>query len=123
MNCVPSTAMGTLLDNESFRIAISQHLTVCTQHKCRCGATVDRYGLHTISCRHSACRLPRHSALNEIINRALSSAGFNAVLEPVGLDRGYGRSSDGMTVLPFSRESALFGILLMSTLFTPQHWL
>ena len=26
MNCLPSTAIGTLLDNESFRIAISQRL-------------------------------------------------------------------------------------------------
>ena len=38
MNCLPSTAIGTLLDNESFRIAISQHLglPVCAPHKCRC---------------------------------------------------------------------------------------
>ena len=34
--------------------------------------------------------LTRHSALNDIIKRALSSAGFNAVLEPVGFDRGDG---------------------------------
>ena len=105
MNCLPSTAIGTLLDNESFRIAISQRLdlTVCAPHKCRCGAIVDRYGLHPLSCRFSAGRFPRHSALNGIIKRALSSAGFNAVLEPVGLDRGDGKRPDGMTVFPFSR--------------------
>ena len=93
MNCLPSTAIGTLLDNESFRIAISQRLglPVCAPLKCRCGAIVDRYGLHTLSCCFSAGRLPRHSALNDIIKRALSSAGFNAVLEPVGLDRGDGK--------------------------------
>ena len=104
MNCLPSTAIGTLLDNESFRIAISQRLdlTVCAPHKCRCGAIVDRYGLHPLSYRFSAGRFPRHSALNGIIKRALSSAGFNAVLEPVGLDRGDGKRPDGMTVFPFS---------------------
>ena len=32
-----------------------------------------------------------------------ASAGFNAVLEPVGLDRGDGKHLDGMTVFPFSR--------------------
>ena len=39
MNCLPSTAIGTLLDNESFRIAISQRLglPVCAPHKCRLG--------------------------------------------------------------------------------------
>ena len=109
MNCLPSTAIGTFLDNESFRIAISQRLglPVCAPHKCRCGAIVDRYGLHPLSCRFSAGRLPRHSALNDIIKRALSSAGFNAVLEPVGLDRGDGKRPDGMTVFPFSRGKCL----------------
>ena len=119
MNCHPSIVIDTLLDNESFRIAISQRLglPVCTLHKCRCGAIVDRYGLHPLSCRFSAGRFPRHSALNDIIRRALSSAGFNAVLEPFGLDRGDGKRPDGITVFPFSRGSASFVIVLMSTLF------
>ena len=109
MSCLPSNAIGTLLDNESFRIAISQRLglTVCAPHKYRCGAIVDRYGLHPLSCRLSACRLPPHSALNDIIKRALSSAGFNGVLEPIGLDRCDGNRPDGMTVFPFSRGKGL----------------
>ena len=39
MNCLLSTAIGTLLDNESFQIAISQHLglPVCAPHKCHSG--------------------------------------------------------------------------------------
>ena len=82
-------------------------LPVCAPHKCRCGAIVDIYGLHLLSCRFSAGRLPRHSALNDTIKRALSSAGFNAVLEPVGLDRGDGMRPDGMTVFPFSRRKCL----------------
>ena len=68
---------------------------------------VDRYGLHPLSCRFSAGRLPRHSALNDIIKRALSSAGFNAVLELVGLDRGDGKRPDGMTVFHFSMGKCL----------------
>ena len=109
MNCLSSTAIGTLLDNESFRIAISQRLglPVCDPHKCRCGAIVDIYGIHPLSCRFSAGRLPRHSALNDIIKRALSSAGFNAVLDPVGLDCRDGKRPDGMTVFPFSRGKCL----------------
>ena len=108
MNCLPSSAIGTLLDNESFRIAISQRLglPVCAPHKCLCGAIVDRYGLHPLFCRFSAGRLPRHSALNDI-KRALSSAGFNVVLEPVGLDRGDGKLPDSMTVFTFSRGKFL----------------
>ena len=92
MNCLPSTAIGTFQDNKSIRIAINQclDLPVSAPHKCHCEATVDKYGLHPLLCRLSAGRLPRHSALNDIIKRALSSAGFNAVPEPAGLDRGDG---------------------------------
>ena len=109
MDCLLSTAIGTLLDNESFRIAVSQHLglPVCAPHKCRSLAIVDRYGLHPLSCQISTGRLPRHSALNDIIKRTLSSAGLNAVLEHVDLDRGDGKCPDGMTVLPFSRGKCL----------------
>ena len=89
MNCFLSTTIGTLLDNESFQIAISQLLGLpfCSPHKCSCGGIVVRYGLHHLSCRLSAGRLPQHSALNDI-KRALSSAGFIAVLEPIVLVRG-----------------------------------
>ena len=45
--------------------------------------------------------------MNDIIKRALSSAGFNAVLKPVGLDRGDDKCPDGMTVFPFSRGICL----------------
>ena len=109
MNCLPSTAICTLLDNESFLIVISQRLgfPVCAPHKCHCGAIVDRYGLHPLLYRLNAGRLPRHSALNDIIKRALSSARFSAVLEPVGLDRGDGKRHDGMTVFPYSRGMCL----------------
>ena len=126
MNFLPSTAIGTLLDNESFRIAISQRLglPVCAPHKCRCGAIADRYGLHTLSCRFSAGRLPRHSALNDIIKRAFSSPSFNAVLEPVGLDRGDGKRPDGMTVFPFSRGKCLiWDCTCADSSPPPQHWL
>ena len=47
------------------------------------------------------------TAMNDIIKRALSSAGFNAVLEPVGLDLGDGKRPDGTTVFPFSRGKCL----------------
>ena len=109
MNCLPSTVIGTMLDNESFRIATSQRLglPVCAPHRCRCGAIVYNFGLHPLYCRFSAGRLPRHSALNDIIKCALSSAGFNVIIEPVGLDRGNGKHPDGMTVFPFSRGKCL----------------
>ena len=44
---------------------------------------------------------------NDIIKRAMSSDGFNAVLEPVGLDRENGRHPYGMTVFPLPRGKCL----------------
>ena len=51
--------------------------------------------------------LDANKKMNDIIRRALSSAGFNAVLEPVGLDRGDGKRPDGMTLFPFSMGKCL----------------
>ena len=59
------------------------------------------------SCKFNEGRHPRHAALNDIICRALKSAGVPSVLEPVGLDRGDGRKPDGITVTAFSRGKSL----------------
>lgn len=45
-----AVSIGTLLDNESFRIAISLRTSMCTQHTCKCESIVDENGLHGISC-------------------------------------------------------------------------
>ena len=58
-------------------------------------------GLHPLSCRYSAGRFPRHQALNDIVKRALSSAGVPSTLEPTGLHRGDGKRPDGMTLFPY----------------------
>ena len=55
----------------------------------------------------SAGRFPRHSALNDIIKRALDAAGFPFQLEPVGLDRGEGKRPDGITLFPFQSGKSL----------------
>ena len=105
----PIPSLGTLLDSETFRIAVALRVgaDVCEPHKCRCGRMMDSRGLHGLSCRFSAGRHPRHSALNDIIRRSLLSAGIPSVLEPAGTDRGDGRRPDGTTVFPFSRGKSL----------------
>ncbi|KAG1714676.1 Beta-1,3-glucosyltransferase [Nymphon striatum] len=47
---------------------------------------VDARGLHPLSCKYSTERLPRHSAINNIVERALGVAGFPSQLEPLRLD-------------------------------------
>ena len=106
---IPSSATGTLLDNDSLRtgIALRLALQLCQQHKCHCGQVVDKYGLHPLSCRLSARRIPRHTAINDIVRRALDTAGIPSLLEPVGLDRGDGKRPDGITVFPFQNGRSM----------------
>ena len=48
LNCLPNTAIGCRLDNDSFRLAVSIRLglRVYTPHRCRFGTRGDEYGLH-----------------------------------------------------------------------------
>ena len=62
----PIAQVGSRLDDETLRISVALRigLNVCLAHQCRCGATVQSDGLHPLSCRFSAGRFPRHSAIN-----------------------------------------------------------
>ena len=106
------TQNGTCLDPDSLRIAIAISLRVgapiCKQHKWDCGAQVNSFRYHLLSSRLNAGRILRHSALNDVICRALISAGIPLILEPVGLDRGDGRRSDGITVFPYKNGKSLY---------------
>ena len=105
----PIAQVGTRLDDEILRIKIAFRvgLNVCLAHQCRCGATVQSDGLHPLSCRFSAGRFLKQSAINNIIKRSLDTAGLHSILEPVGLDRGDGRRPDGVTSFPFKGGKAL----------------
>merc|ERR1712121_326993 len=65
------------------------------------------YSFYTLSCRYSEGRCPRHTAINEIVWRALRSAGMEATLEPKGVNRGEGLTPGGLTTYPFSQGKAL----------------
>ena len=68
---------------------------------------MDTFGIHPLSCRFSAGRIPRHSAQSDVVRRGLSAAGIPSMLEPSGLDRGDGKRPDGITVYPYSRGRCL----------------
>jgi len=109
LHALPVPTIGTLLEPETFRIALAMRVgaKVCEPHKCRCGREMDSRGLHGLSCKYSAGRHPRHAALNDIIKRGLQKAGIPSILEPLGIDRGDGKRPDGITAFPFSRGKSL----------------
>ena len=96
LNCVPNSRAGTVIDNDTLRIGVALRvgLTVCIPHRCKCGTTVDTFGTHPLLCRFSAGRIPRHSALNDVVRRGLSASGIPSMLEPSGLDCGDGNRPD-----------------------------
>ena len=109
ISAIPVPSLGTQLSPDELRIAIALRTgaKICESHSCRCGKIVDENGYHLLSCRFNEGRHPRHSAMNDIIFRALQSAGIASSLEPVGLNRGDGKRPDGITTFAFSHGKPL----------------
>ncbi len=59
------------------------------------------WGRHGLSCRMSEGRHQRHGAVNEIIQRTLTSAHVPSRREPLGLHRSDGKRPDGVITVPW----------------------
>jgi hypothetical protein len=119
MHAVPNENLGTKLDNASVRIAVSLRLgaKIVEQHNCKCGSMVDIKGRHGLSCRVSAGRHIRHSQLNDVFSRALTSASIPNIREVTGLSGEDNKRPDGMTLIPFIRGRPLVWDATVSDLF------
>jgi hypothetical protein len=75
LKALPSPNLGTLLDRQTLQIAVALRIgsEICHPHICICGSQVDKWGHHGLSCLKSTGRIPRHSALNDILKRTFSS--------------------------------------------------
>src|ERR1700743_820126 len=58
-------------------------------------------------CKKAPARLTRHHAVNDIIARALTSAGVPVTKEPLGIIRSDGKRPDGLTLVPWQGGKAL----------------
>ena len=107
-----ASALGLKMDNASFRVVCGLRLglPLCRSYTCRCGEIVDEYGRHGLSCKLARGRIPRHSQVNDLFSRALGSALIPNCREPDGLVSGDMGRPDGMTLVPWSKESIWYGI-------------
>lgn len=123
LHALPSPHLGTLLDNDSLRVAVALRLgcDVCEPHLCICGAMVESSGHHALSCCRCAGRFPRHHALNDIVRRALVSANVPCVLEPPGLSRSDGKRPDGLTLVPWEKGKCLLWDATCVSTFAASH--
>jgi hypothetical protein len=80
---------------------------LCTPHICKCNTKVDEIGIHGLSCSKSSGRFSRHTEINSIINRSLTSIHVNSILEPNGLSRDDGKRPDGMSLVPWIKGQPL----------------
>lgn len=123
LQALPSSKTGTLMDQNSLRLAICLRLgaTCFLSHRCQCGEIVVQPGYHGLSCHRSSGRISRHANINEIIRRAFASASIPAVLEPNGLARDDGKRPDGMTLVPWSDGKCLVWDATCGDTFAPSH--
>ena len=71
-------------------------------HLCNhCGSPVDVLATHGLSCRKSQGRHLRHSSINALLKRSLSSAKIPSKLEPSGISKSDGKRPDGVTLCPW----------------------
>ena len=101
----PVSSLGLRMDDDIISICIGLRLGVplCRPHLClHCGAAVDEYAIHGLSCVKSQGRHPRHNALNDIVHLSLTAAGVPSQKEPHGLARSDGKYPDGVTMMPWS---------------------
>jgi hypothetical protein len=119
LHAIPSPNIGTLLDNTSFQVCIGLRLgcNLCTSHICKCNAKVDEIVIHGLNCSKSSDRFSRHTEINSIINRSLTSIHVNLTLEPNRLSRDDGKRPDGMTLVPWIKGQPLvWDVTIVDTL-------
>ena len=110
LKALPVSSLGLRMDDSTIRVAVGLHLgsVLCRPHTCQhCEVEVDQLGTHGLSCKRSEGRHHRHSAVNDILHRALRSVQVPARLEPSGLTRSDGKRPDGVTLVPWRRGKPL----------------
>jgi len=100
---MPISSCGLRFDDEAVRIGVCLRLglTLCVPYQYQCGASVDALGLHGFVCKKAPGRPARHHTLNDLVARAMASAGIPVSKEPQGLSRSDRKRSDSLSLIPW----------------------
>ena len=100
LNAIPIASVSLKMNISQLKISCALRLgsPLCIPHTCVCGTRVDQSGVHGLSCRKSTGKFFRHSQVNDLIKRALSSAHLPSILEPNDVSHSDGKRPDEMTV-------------------------
>ena len=121
LHALPISSLGLKLADSELRVICATRLgsPLCHQHTCSCGVEVDPMGRHGLSCKNQVGRIPRHSHINDLVKRALSTAEFPSRLEPQGLSRNSSLRPDGLTLHPYKEgKCMLWDVTVVDTLAT-----
>jgi len=79
---LPIMACSLRLSDEAVGVAVALRFgcSVCVPHSCRCGSLVDAQGLHGLVCKLAPSIIIRHHTLNDVVARAIQSAGIPVIL-------------------------------------------
>ena len=124
LNALPISSLGFRMDDETIRVAVGLRLgsSLCRPHLYQhCEAEVNELAIHGLSCRRSEGRHHRHSAINDIVQLALTAARVPSRLEPAGLYRSDGKRPDGITVVPWMNGQLLVWDATCPDTFAPSY--
>jgi hypothetical protein len=123
LQAFPLASLGLRLGKEEIRIAAGLRVgaSLVRPHRCVCGAEVDQFARHGLSCRRSAGRHRRHGWANDVILRAIRSTNIHAELEPPRLLRGDGKRPDGATLDPWTSGRYLIWDFTCPDTVAPSH--
>ena len=82
---------------------------------------MDELATHSLSCSKSQGHHPHHAAINDLIQRTLSTAGVPAQLEPSGICWSDGKRPDGAMIISWSCGRALVWDAMCLDTFAPSH--
>ena len=104
LHALPVANLGLKMDDSTIQVSVGLRLglPLSRPHLCgHCGALVDKFATHPLSCRQSGGRFHRHATVNVIIQQAFTAAAIPVRLEPAGLSRSDGKRPDGVTIVPW----------------------